>query len=160
MSTKVVLIRHAIPAGGIFPDDALRPISQEGRRLQQEMNRYLKALGIVPNRIFHSPYQRTKDTAHVIAEDFSVTAHPASALAPEGNETEVLLLLPHPSLNQTIFLVGHGPSLRQLVYHCIGIASPIEIERSGAYVLIFEEEISPGAALPVQYHSPRSVRST
>ena len=156
MSTKVVLIRHAIPEGGMFPDDALRPISQEGRRLQRRMNRWLKALGIAPDRLFHSPYQRTKDTAHVIAEDFSVTAHTAPALAPEGNEAEVLLLLPHPSLNQTIFLVGHGPALRQLAYYCSGIASPVEIERSGAYVLLFEEEVAAGSALPVQYYSPRS----
>lgn len=111
----VLLIRHAQAAeqdAEAFPDDAARPLLPKGRRIQRQMSRLLLRHGLVPARVFSSPWKRAWQTARIVTRETGIgkekRIHCASlamppdvgAIAAEIGETGV---------DETIALVGHEP---------------------------------------------------
>ena len=159
MTTTLILIRHAKPEeeseSGIAMDDFTQPISQEGQLIQEMMSQKLKGLGYRPNVIFCSPLVRTKMTAEILGEAFQLAPINDDNLMLHGDDLKLIATLPDPALNQTIILVGHGPSLLRLANRLVGKATPIyTIDRSGALVIRFDGEVAVGKAQFVEYVQP------
>src|SRR5689334_3165651 len=114
MTTTVVLIRHAKPEDGMSEGDFTRQISQEGREIQEKMSLLLKSQGYAPQQILFSPYLRTKQTAEILARIFDITPEMEPTLGLFFDEVELIKKIPSPTSGQTIFMVGHAPSLLRL----------------------------------------------
>src|SRR5437660_724178 len=113
MTTHLVLIRHAKRDLGIFMDDSICPISPEGRLIQEKMSQKLKAKGIAPQKILYSPTKRTQETAEILGKVFQIQPEQEEALAIDAEGHNLIQKIPDPSLNQTVIMVGHAPSLMQ-----------------------------------------------
>jgi broad specificity phosphatase PhoE len=80
----LLLIRHAQAAeqdAERYPDDVLRPLLPRGRKIHRRMSRRLVKLGLVPARIFSSPWKRAWQTAGITAEETGI-GPPAGHLPP------------------------------------------------------------------------------
>lgn len=85
-------------------------------------------------KVWHSPYLRTTETANIIAETFDIKAETEPLLAPFVKEEHILDKLV--GTRQNIALVGHGPCLQRLLSLITqGKSSPIDIETSSAIII-------------------------
>ena len=157
MTTTVVLIRHAKPEDGIYTSDFTRPISQNGVEIQEKMSLLLKEAGYIPEQILFSPYLRTRQTAEILGKIFNITPSLEQALGFFFDELALIQKIPDPEKNQTIFMVGHAPSLLRFANRLVGKSCPIyEIDRSGALILQFEDKVDFGIAKFQKYLAPEN----
>ncbi len=116
----------------------------------------LKNEGFYPDSILHSPLTRTKQTAEIIATLFQLEPHSNEALGNSFDENVLLKKIPDPKLGQTIFMVGHAPTLLRFANRLVGRSTPIyDLDRSSALVLSFDETIDFGKAKFRHYFSPQ-----
>lgn len=144
MISRLIVIRHGKPLSDGFAEDGLRPLSNEGRIVQRQMAERLKALGISPGLILTSPLLRAVQSAEIVGEVFEAPVEEESALGEEF-DAEVVLgrILP----GKTIAIVGHMPTLPQLVEKLVGKpVLPDGICKSGMVILSFKDKIGWGKA--------------
>ena len=68
----VLLVRHAQAAeqdAEAYPDDSERPLVPKGRRVQRQMSRLLVKQGLIPDRVFSSPWTRAWQTARILIRE-------------------------------------------------------------------------------------------
>ena len=153
MSTKILAARHAQAKGGAFADDFLRPLSDEGRKVQKQMAELLKGEGWKLDQIWSSPLLRARESAEVIASVFGlkeVLEQPAL-----GDAFDAEALLASFPKEQTLLLVGHAPSLAAFVKALTREARALDhLETSEVAVLEFPGEIAFGEADLVARYKP------
>ncbi len=118
MSIQIGILRHAIaedqaPSQKDF-DRRITPLGRQRLDLQIER---LISWGWAPSALFHSPFVRTTQTAAVVAARFpglQVVASDAIAL---GDLSEILRLCVG---HESPLLVGHEPTMGELVAHLLG----------------------------------------
>lgn len=123
----VYVIRHAWaeePDSARWPDDSLRPLTQEGRARFRRFARRLMRRGMEISLVGTSPYTRCAETAEILV---SVSKEPMAvevvpALAPKGSFEELLQWLGHRSeaVDGNIALVGHAPDVEEIISRLIG----------------------------------------
>jgi phosphohistidine phosphatase len=111
----LLLIRHAEAAPQDperYPDDALRPLVPKGRKIQRRVARRLRKRGLVPSRIFSSPWKRAWQTAGIVAEETGIGRARRIACGPLAAPPELAELaigIGRVEGGETIALVGHEP---------------------------------------------------
>ena len=141
----VILIRHA-EAGerdaAQWPDDALRPITPDGRRKHLAVSRAMRKLGIEFDFLVTSPLVRARETAEIVAEAWDWDEDPLmdDALGPECSATGVVRLLARFPPDKTVALVGHEPSFSAVAAALIGGSGDarITLKKSGAIGISFD----------------------
>jgi len=114
----------------------------------------IKEAGHLPNKILYSPPERTKETAKILGSFFNIVPEKEENLGLYGDEEALLKIIPEPSLNQTIFMVGHAPTLMRFANLLTGtICLHGEMKTSSAIVLVFDQEIAFGKAVFMKYLS-------
>jgi phosphohistidine phosphatase len=131
--TEIYLIRHGVAEarGEAWPDDAKRPLTQDGMSKLRKSARALKALGVVIDVIVTSPFVRTRQTAEVIAAGLDPHPHivTADSLTPAGTIAAVLSDLEKQSKREHIALVGHEPGIGELAARLVGTRHPIPFKK-------------------------------
>jgi phosphohistidine phosphatase len=144
--TELYLIRHGVAEerGDAWPDDAKRPLTQDGVSKLRKSARGLKALGVVIDVIVTSPFVRTRQTAEIIAAGLDPHPHivTADSLTPGGAVTAVLSDLEKQAKRERIALVGHEPGIGELAARLLGTRHPIPFKK-GAVCLIDIEALPP-----------------
>ncbi|HEY8550797.1 MAG TPA: phosphohistidine phosphatase SixA [Vicinamibacterales bacterium] len=129
------LIRHAIAEerGPAWPDDRVRPLSDEGRRCMKRQAAGFVSLGDRPDLILTSPLVRTRQTADIVAAAFDDPPRIVElpALAPDGKPKEVAQALETYSRRPSLALVGHEPGLGELAAFLIGARAPLPFKKGG-----------------------------
>src|SRR5438105_300736 len=109
------LIRHgnAEDRGEKWPDDAKRPLTEEGMSRMKKSVRGLARLGVTIDVVLTSPLVRTKQTAEIVAAGLDPRPSLVSvdSLAPAGSHAAVLSDLEKHSRKKRIALVGHEPNI-------------------------------------------------
>jgi phosphohistidine phosphatase len=141
--TTLLLIRHGIaedPRPGL--KDADRALTEEGWRRTRAAMKGLVALGLVPNRGFHSPYRRAAETMRSLQE--AAGPFPAESsldLVPHGHPGRVDLwlrgLLAEAGSGEVMALVSHQPFLGELIFHLSGVQ--LEVKKTSCTVLRWED---------------------
>ncbi len=115
---QLLLIRHA-DAGDAdaarWPDDALRPLTEKGRKCQQRVAKRLTRHGLTPTLLLASPWLRAWQTAQLMAERAEYPAPVACpALAADPSLRSLAAAIGRPPRDAIVALVGHEPWLGQL----------------------------------------------
>jgi phosphohistidine phosphatase len=160
----VYLVRHAYAAHADparWPDDALRPVTDEGAERFREAARGLAWLVPDLDLMLSSGYARAWQTAELLHE---VAGWPVPevcpALEPERPPSEAVDAL-RGRTARAIALVGHEPHLSQLLsLLCTGDEEGVrlELKKGGATALAFAGAVKVAAAEPRWIVSPKILR--
>ena len=149
----LLLVRHAIadtrdPAH--WPDDRLRPLTEDGERRFRVAARGLRRIVPSVDVLLSSPLVRAWQTAELLA---SVAHWPApkrfNALAPGHLPDQVLDALAPYSNSGSLGLVGHEPDLSELAAYLIGSRdgeARLEMKKGGAAQISFDGDLQTGLA--------------
>jgi phosphohistidine phosphatase len=164
MPTPVTLylVRHAIAAdrGPAYPDDALRPLTREGKQLFTRAARGLAELGVHVDEVLTSPLTRARQTAQILASALAGTPPVTDlpSLVPDSEPADVVADLERFSRRSSLALVGHEPSISALASALIGARGGIPFKK-GAVCRIdvpFLPPARPGEL--VWFATPRMLR--
>ncbi|HXE57102.1 MAG TPA: phosphohistidine phosphatase SixA [Gemmatimonadales bacterium] len=149
---RLVLLRHA-HAGDRdptrYPDDAERPLTAKGRKIQARTSRALKKLGVRCDLVLTSPWRRAAETAAILADALGLEAPRVSdALAAPPDLDRLGRDLADVDPGATVVLVGHEPWLGELGSLLLAGGTDrlaIDFPKSGLLCLELER-LEPGAA--------------
>ncbi len=154
MPTLIVL-RHAKAVAGFGTADIDRVLNDRGRRDAAAAGEWLRANGLVPDRVLCSPAARTRETLDLLAVDAPADHEPVIY----ANDPDELLGLvaEAPEDAGTLLLVGHNPSVHQFVHELTGEAPDTfptcalaVIDLPGAW-----SEVRPGLGTLRTVHTPK-----
>jgi phosphohistidine phosphatase len=144
--SEIYLIRHGVAEerGDAWPDDAKRPLTQDGMSKLRKAARALERLGVSLDVIVTSPLVRARQTAEIIAGGLDPHPHivTADSMAPGGTVAAVLSDLEKQAKRSRIALVGHEPSIGELAARLMGTRHPIPFKK-GAICRIDLEGLPP-----------------
>lgn len=115
----LILHRHARAHArnpDTWPDDRLRPLTDDGRRIERRAARALVRVKIEPDLVLTSPWTRARETAEILVEELGLETDAVStdalATAPDLEALQAEIgIRPDESV---IVLVGHSPWLEEL----------------------------------------------
>jgi phosphohistidine phosphatase len=159
----LLVVRHAIafdrdPAR--WPNDALRPLTSEGKR---RFRRAARGVGRwFPEIDLHltSPLVRARQTAKILAETAGwPEAKDLSALKPQTDPATTLDALSQLD-GERVSIVGHEPHLGRLIALCVAEPAELHLElKKGAVVQIrFKDRFDAGAGMLVALVPPKVLR--
>jgi phosphohistidine phosphatase len=156
------MVRHAIAheRGSAYPDDALRPLTPEGRAKMAEAAAGLAKL-FRPEVILTSPLVRARETADIVRE---------ACGAPPAKELDALASGDHRALvaaaNETgalrVMAVGHQPWMSELLSYLLAGESHAmvgEFKKGAAALVSAEQRLEPGACLLAWLLQPAALRA-
>jgi phosphohistidine phosphatase len=143
---QLFLIRHGIAEerGDAWPDDAKRPLSEDGIERFQRSARGLARLDIWIDVVLTSPLVRARQTADIVASAFDPRPSIVTieSLAPGGSYASLVADLEKHGRKTRIALVGHEPGIGELGARLIGSRHSFEFKK-GAVCRIDVDEIPP-----------------
>lgn len=146
---ELYLIRHgkAEERGEDWPDDAKRPLTDEGIELMRLATRGLFRLGVTLDVVLTSPFVRTRQTAEIVATAFDVRPPvlPVESLTPNGSFQAILSDLEKQNKRARIGLVGHEPDLGEFAARLAGLRQGLEFKK-GAVCRIDVKTLPPAGA--------------
>jgi len=144
---QLFLIRHGVAEerGDAWPDDAKRPLSEDGIERFQKSARGLARLDVWIDVVLTSPLVRARQTAEILASAFDPRPSiiTIESLAPGGSYASLLTDLEKHGRKTRIALVGHEPGIGELGARLIGSRHSFEFKK-GAVCRIDVDEIPPG----------------
>lgn len=148
-SYELYLIRHGVAEerGDAWPDDARRPLSDEGMSLMKKNARGLARLGVTLDVVLTSPLVRARQTAEIVAAAFD-TRPPIvviESLSTNGSPQAVITDLEAHARRGHIALVGHEPGIGELAAKLAGSRRAFEFKK-GAVCRIDVESLPPAGA--------------
>lgn len=145
---KLFLVRHAW-AGEYgdpqYPDDRLRPLTEEGCKRFAAVARKLVRCGLTPQVIATSPLLRCVQTAEILADQLGdVEPIEVEALSP-GSDLAALIQWTTQQTAESVAWVGHAPDVGHLAAALVGDGSAaIRFPKGGACAIQFDGELAPG----------------
>jgi phosphohistidine phosphatase len=143
---QLFLIRHGIAEerGDAWPDDAKRPLSEDGIERFQKSARGLARLDVWIDVVLTSPLVRARQTAEIVASAFDPRPSiiTIESLAPGGSYASLVADLEKHGRKTRIALVGHEPGIGELGARLIGSRHSFEFKK-GAVCRIDVDEIPP-----------------
>jgi len=160
---ELYLIRHAVAEdrGEDWPDDAKRPLSDDGASRMRKNARGLDRLGVTLDVIVTSPLVRARQTAEIVANALNpkppiVTAE---SLAPGGTYQAITADLEKQAKRSRIAIVGHEPAIGELAARLIGSRHSVPFKK-GAMCRIDVDSLPPsGPGDLIWFAPPRIMRS-
>ena len=118
------LLRHAHAGDPMkwHGSDAVRPLSEKGRRQAERLGRLLAGAGFAPDAIVTSPLTRAMETAQLVAEALGLQVRADDALAGPLDIADLERLLRIWGDPASLLIVGHDPDFSQLAADLTGLA--------------------------------------
>jgi phosphohistidine phosphatase len=151
----ILLIRHAIAEdrdafAKVNDNDALRPLTDEGRRKMRKVASRLRRLVKRLDRIACSGLSRADETAAIVGKSYGRTpVVKLRALEPGGEPQAVLDWLDEFPRDSTIALVGHEPDLGRLLGYMV-CGRPMRVlgfKKGGAALLHYDAGPAPAQGM-------------
>ena len=119
----LLILRHAKSSWKHLElSDYDRPLNSRGKRDAPRMGKYLRQQGLIPDRILTSSAKRARKTANKVAKSCGYTGKVKKIAAfydaVPGIYFETLQALP--DKYQSVMVVGHNPTMEQLVNYLTG----------------------------------------
>jgi len=161
----VFLVRHAIARdrdAAQWPDDSIRPLTDEGERKFIAAARGLKRIVSAPEVHLASPFARAWRTAEILHEEAGwPKPEPTDELGEDASSSAMLELLRRHQSARTVALVGHEPDLSGFAgYLLSGHSAPAQIEmKKGAVALLTIDPPAPGSGVLRWLLQPKALRA-
>jgi len=143
---ELYLIRHGVAEerGDAWPDDAKRPLTDDGMSRMRKAARGLSRLGVVFDIVLTSPLVRARQTAEIVAGGLAPRPSLVNieSLAPDAGYAALMVDLEKHARKPRIALVGHEPDIGELAARLVGSRRAIEFKK-GAICRIDLDEIPP-----------------
>ena len=140
---ELYFVRHGVAEerGDAWPDDAKRPLTDEGMSRVRKAARGLARLGVSVEVVLTSPLVRARQTAELVAAglDPRPSLVNVDSLAPDGTYAAVVADLEKHARKTRIALVGHEPMMGELAARLIGSRHPIEFKKGGVCRIDLED---------------------
>jgi phosphohistidine phosphatase len=138
-TVQLYLVRHAIAheRGDAWPDDRLRPLTEDGAARMVRQARGLAELGVTFDEILTSPLVRTRQTADILADTFRASPRivEVPALEPGRSAKDVASALRNFTRRTSLALVGHEPGLGDLAAWLVGLRGPLAFKKGSAALI-------------------------
>lgn len=149
---RLYIVRHAAAAergDSRYPNDADRPLTDEGRKRFRRMVEKLSDRGFAPGVVATSPYVRALQTAEILAKN--VSHEPAivklPALEPDSKLGDLLRWCEGRAEEQ-IAWVGHMPDVGELTAALIGSRSArVGFSKGAVAAIDFEDRPEAGRGI-------------
>ena len=143
---ELYLIRHGVAEerGDAWPDDAKRPLTDQGISRMRKAARGLARLGVSVDVVLSSPLVRARQTAEIVAG--ALAPRPSlvnvDSLAPDGSYAALVADLEKYVRKTRVAIVGHEPAIGELAARLIGSRHGIEFKK-GAVCRIDIDDLPP-----------------
>lgn len=120
---KIILVRHGeAEDSSLAGSDRERKLTEKGIEDIHKIGQFIKNTQLKISHIFHSPYQRTKHTADILAEELHLEDHVISSdeLSAGCNCCDILPDLSCFSNSDAVIIVGHNPDILHFACHLLG----------------------------------------
>lgn len=157
---RLFLIRHGIAHDRDperWPDDALRPLTEEGLRRLERMAHGIRLLGLEAEAVVSSPLERARQTAEVVRGAFGVRepVRYSAGLAPGGSPARLWADVDVAAGRAgTVVLVGHEPDLSALLGELVGAPGARFEFRKGGLAEVLLDDLPPRATGVLQAFVP------
>jgi phosphohistidine phosphatase len=157
---SLYFVRHGIAAdpSSAFPDDAARPLTDEGTARLRVQFKALSRLDVEIEHVLTSPLVRAMQTAALLRE--SLTPMPAvvvvDALSPGGRFDALMAELAKLPCVRGVALVGHEPSIGMAAARLLGARDAIRFKK-GAVCRIDVATLPPAGSGQLQWFLPPRV---
>jgi phosphohistidine phosphatase len=162
---QLLVVRHGIAAERETwapRDDALRPLTEDGRKKMKEGAKALRSLVPRLDALATSPLTRALQTAEILAKAYD-QGEPITvdALAPGQRPPAVAPWLRTQVTRKTVAIVGHEPGLGSLASWLTAGSerSFLELGKGGACLLDLGERVDAGEAMLVWALRPSQLRA-
>ncbi len=165
-SLELYLVRHAVAAerGPDYPDDALRPLTDDGVERFRRAVSGLRDLGVQLDLVLTSPYVRAHETAELLA--VGLRPRPklvvVDALAAGEKPAGVIAAVAQHSATgrgaSRIALVGHEPDLGELAARLLGAKGRIEFKKGAVCRIDVDRAMPSGPGTLRWFLTPRMLR--
>lgn len=162
---RLLIVRHAIAEERETwapRDDALRPLTADGKKKMKESAKGLRALVPKLDVLATSPLTRAMQTAQILSRVYDRPAPTvADVLSPGQRPAAVVAWLRTQSVHKTVAVVGHEPGLGSLgTWLCAGIErSFLDLGKGGACLVELAERIEAGEAMLAWVLRPSQLRA-
>jgi phosphohistidine phosphatase len=148
----LILWRHAEAVDlELVGDDMARYLTPRGEKQAARMAAWLDRQMPSGARVFSSTALRAEQTVHALGR--KVKLNPA--LAPLGTPEQLLELVQWPEAKGCVLVVGHQPTLGQVVAKLLGLnASECAVKKGAVWWLRHRERDSVGQTVLVTVQSP------
>jgi phosphohistidine phosphatase len=150
---RLIVLRHSKAASPLGTPDLQRPLAGRGRKDAEQAGEELRAANALPDRVICSTALRTRQTLDGLGLDVPVDFEDRVY---ENDAEEILDLLREQSA-ETLLLVGHNPSMHQLVFGLTGAVDD-HFPTSATAVIEFDgdwADLWPGTGRLVSLWTPR-----
>ena len=118
---QLLLIRHAKASHESGYTDFERPLTEKGVKNAREIAQNLQKNGIKPQLLVTSPALRTHTTANIFTETLGLAEPMINKVIYDASEDTLLRVINElPDEQDFIALVGHNPSINQILYTLTG----------------------------------------
>ena len=148
----LVLWRHAEAQEWLAGcDDMARSLTSRGEKQAKRMARWLDSQLPEGTRILVSPARRCEQTALALGRKYQVRPE----LGTDASVAQLLELVQWPSARGTVLVVGHQPTLGQVISRLIGLgAADCSVKKGAVWWLRHREGVGDGPAQVVAVQSP------
>lgn len=112
---KIILVRHGeAEDASLETTDQKRALTAKGIDDIHKIGAFVRNSHIKIKEIYHSPYQRTKHTAHILAEELNMSPESifsAESLSAGSDCSNVLPKLNYCTNSDAIIVVAHNPDI-------------------------------------------------
>lgn len=135
----LILWRHAEAEEG-FPDSA-RQLTARGKTQAKQMAIWLRTKLPENTEVLVSPTNRTQQTASMLELDYEIV----DTIAPGATAQDILAAAGWPNKRNAVIIVGHQPTLGEVVHHLIHDApTRLKVKKSSVWWIKKDEnDINP-----------------
>lgn len=154
---QLYLLRHAVALEREEfkgDSDSERPLTADGRKKMRRAARGMRKLGISFDLILSSPLVRARDTADIVAHEFTTRRHLklTDHLKPGADQKALVQALRKIEHARDVVLVGHEPDLSILLSRLLGVKSPEALKmKKGALCLLSVDKLRYGACARLEW---------
>ncbi|HEX9035804.1 MAG TPA: histidine phosphatase family protein [Ktedonobacterales bacterium] len=132
---------HAVEQDEWTGSDAARPLIEKGRKAADEAARGVARLAPPVMAIVSSPYLRALQTAEIVGKRLSLPIAQCEALSPMFDITRLPEALDAAGWAQDVLLIGHQPSLSEVLAHLTGhTLSKTNLKKAAVAMVTLPEE--------------------
>jgi len=148
----LILWRHAEAIDlELVGDDMARYLTARGEKQATRMAGWLDRQMPAGARVFASPATRAEQTARALERKFKISP----ALAPLATPEQLLELVQWPHAKGCVLVIGHQPTLGQVIARLLGLhASECAVKKGAVWWLRHRERDEAGKTVVVTVQTP------